>query len=131
MGLAARLKNWMWSDGGDYGYEPETQAVDVVAELARRAPRALLLKPGKYVEAGKIARAMGRGDLVLLDLEDTGEDAAARILDFLSGAAYAKDGQFLQIASKAYLLVPYNVEVLDRTLPEESFDWEYDRAFNF
>lgn len=131
MGLAARLKSWMWNDGGDSGYEPEERAVDMPAEPIHRAPRAILLKPGKYVEAGKIARALGRGDLVILDLEETGEEASARIIDFLSGAAYARDGQLLRIAQKAYLLVPYHVEVLDRTRPQDSGDWEYDRAFNF
>lgn len=46
---------------------------------------------------------------VVLNLEQTDKDSARRLLDFLSGAAYALDGIVKRIAVNTYLITPQNV----------------------
>ena len=94
------------------------------------AGKVVLVRPDRYVEAGRIADYLCEGYTVLLDLEEVPPEANRRIVDFLSGSAYARDGRMLQVACKAYLLAPSGVDILDGET-EAPDDWEYDRAFGF
>lgn len=47
----------------------------------------------------------------MLNLEDTNKDMARRILDFLSGVAYANDGKIKKVASNTYIIIPNNVDL--------------------
>ena len=43
---------------------------------------------------------------------------ARRILDFLSGAAYANDGKVKKVALSTYIITPYNVDILGDLIDE-------------
>jgi cell division inhibitor SepF len=43
---------------------------------------------------------------------------ARRILDFLSGVAYANDGQIKRVANCTYIITPYNVGLMGDLLDE-------------
>ena len=47
----------------------------------------------------------------MLNLEQTNRDIARRLLDFLSGVAYANEGKTTKIANSTYIITPYNVEI--------------------
>ena len=49
-------------------------------------------------------------------MEKTG--IARRLVDFLSGCAYAVDGKIKKVAASAYLLTPYNVEIVGDLVEE-------------
>ena len=49
---------------------------------------------------------------VVLVKPDRFENVARRILDFLSGAAYANDGKVKKVALSTYIITPYNVDIL-------------------
>ena len=46
-----------------------------------------------------------------MNLEDTPEDVSRRLLDFLSGVAYALDGKINRAAKKTYVLAPKNADL--------------------
>ena len=48
----------------------------------------------------------------------TGANVARRILDFLSGVAYANDGQIKKVANCTYIITPYNVGFMGDLLDE-------------
>ena len=75
--------------------------------------KVMVITPGKYVDAGKIADSLLDGYAVAVNLESASREAARRIVDFLSGAAYGRDGQMVQIGYSAYLLLPAGVKLLD------------------
>lgn len=75
--------------------------------------KVMVLSPGKYVDAGKIADCLLDGYAVVVNLESASREAARRIVDFLSGAAYGRDGQVVQVGYSAYLLLPAGVKLLD------------------
>lgn len=57
---------------------------------------------------------------VVLNLERTGDVEARRVLDFLSGVAYAQDGTVQRIAEKAYIITPFNIDLENNDLIYET-----------
>lgn len=134
MGFWSRAKTFLM---GEPEEEPvaaeaadETPAVSIPRSTAEGAGKVMLIRPDRYVEAGRIADCLCSGYTVLLDLESVTRDASRRIVDFLSGAAYGRDGQMLRVAANVYLLAPCGVEMLDGK-PEADETLEYPSAFGF
>ena len=42
----------------------------------------------------------------------------ARLVDFLSGVAYANNGQIKRVANSTFIITPYNVDILGDLLDE-------------
>ena len=54
----------------------------------------------------------------MLNLESTNKEVSRRLLDFLSGVAYAIDGQIKRVANSTFIITPYNVGVVGDILDE-------------
>lgn len=78
----------------------------------------VLVKPEKYEEAAGIADNLNEKRTVVLNLEATSKDVARRLLDFLSGVAYANNGQIKRVANSTYIITPYNVDVMGDLIDE-------------
>ena len=75
----------------------------------------IVVKPERFDQVTEIADRLRDKQSVVLNLESTNKDVARRLVDFLSGCAYALDGNIQKIAISTYLITPYNVEVLGET----------------
>lgn len=69
----------------------------------------VLVKPKRYDNAAEIANHLRDKRTVVLNLEDTDENVARRLLDFLSGVAYAQEGEIKKVAKQTFLVTPFNV----------------------
>ena len=78
----------------------------------------VLVKPERFEEAATIADNLNEKRTIVLNLESTNRDVARRLLDFLSGAAYASDGQIKRVANSTYIITPYNVDVMGDLIDE-------------
>lgn len=78
----------------------------------------VLVKPEKFEEAAAIADNLNARRTVVLNLESTNRDIARRLLDFLSGVAYASSGQIKRVANSTYIITPYNVDVMGDLIDE-------------
>ncbi len=78
----------------------------------------VLKKPERFEEATGIADELLDKRTVVLNLECTAKDEAARLLCFLSGVAYANGGKLKKIANNTYIITPYNVDVMGDLLDE-------------
>lgn len=78
----------------------------------------ILVKPERYEEAASIADHLNSKRTVVLNLESTNRDIARRLLDFLSGVAYANNGQIKKVANSTYIITPYNVDVMGDLIDE-------------
>ena len=56
-------------------------------------------------------KAEDRRNKVVLNLESTNKDVARRLIDFLSGVAYAGEGKIKKVAANTYIITPYHVEL--------------------
>jgi len=61
-------------------------------------------------EISAIADELNSKNIVILNLEKTDKAEARRILDFLSGVAYANDGKIKRVSTSTYIITPYNVD---------------------
>lgn len=55
--------------------------------------KVVLVKPERFENASEIADHLREKRTVVLNLEGTNKDVARRLVDFLSGVAYAGDGR--------------------------------------
>lgn len=78
----------------------------------------VLVKPERFEEAASIADNLNERRTVVLNLEGTNRDVARRLLDFLSGVAYAGNGQIKRVANSTYIITPYNVDVMGDLIDE-------------
>ena len=79
-----------------------------------------LFKPERFGEETRtIADELMKAHTVVLNLEDTNKDMARRILDFLSGVAYANRGKIKRVATNTYIIIPSNVDLTGDDLLDE------------
>ena len=98
---------------------PRRQRSDKVVNInATTQFQVVLVKPERYEEAASIADNLNEKRTVVLNLEVTNRDIARRLLDFLSGVAYANNGQIKRVANSTYIITPYNVDVMGDLIDE-------------
>ncbi len=80
--------------------------------------KVILVKPEHFEDASTIADHLNEKRTVVLNLESTNKDIARRLVDFLSGVAYANNGQIKRVANSTFIITPYNVDVMGDLLDE-------------
>ena len=78
----------------------------------------VLVKPDRFDNVSDIAEHLRAKHAVVLNLEATNKDIARRLVDFLSGCAYALDGKIKKIAISTYIITPYNVDIVGDLIDE-------------
>ena len=73
--------------------------------------KVVLVKPERFENASEIADQLKEKRTVVLNLESTNKDVARRLIDFLSGVAYAGEGKIKKVAANTYIITPYHVEL--------------------
>lgn len=135
MGVFDKLKQWMGDEDEDIE-EVDTDGMDFVTksdeeteEPAKRGNKVVnihataqlqvvLVKPERFDDASTVADHLNAKRTVVLNLESANKDVARRILDFLSGVAYANDGQIKKVANCTFIITPYNVGIMGDLLDE-------------
>lgn len=70
-----------------------------------------VVTPKSYDTVTQIADLLLSKKTVLLNLENTNRETARRLIDFLSGVAYALHGDIQKVADNTYAITPSNVAV--------------------
>ena len=70
-------------------------------------------------EIRSVADELLRRHAVVLNLENTEKDVARRIVDFLSGVAYANNGKIKRIATATFIITPYTVDLTGEIFLDE------------
>ena len=68
----------------------------------------ILFRPVNFNDASKAADDLRARKVVVVNLENVDKAMARRVVDFLTGTAYALDGSVKKIAQAAYLFCPSN-----------------------
>ena len=144
MGLMAKFKEFMGFPEEDYEdeeYEEEeylpheefekSERIDrgsAYADSGRRNKvvnihattqlKVVLVKPERFDDARSVADHLNEKRTVVLNLESTNKDVSRRLIDFLSGVAYANNGQIQRVANSTYIITPYNVDIMGDLLDE-------------
>ena len=83
----------------------------VVNSHATTQLKVVLVKPERFENASEIADHLKEKRTVVVNLESTHKDIARRLIDFLSGVAYAGEGKIKRVAANTYIITPYSVEI--------------------
>ena len=78
----------------------------------------VLVKPERFETAAEIADHLRSKRAVLINLETTPKEVTRRLVDFLSGVAYAIDGKVKKIAANTYIITPPNVDLVGDLMDE-------------
>lgn len=78
----------------------------------------VLVKPEQFDEASAIADHLNAKRTVVLNLESANKDLSRRLIDFLSGVAYANNGQIKRVANSTFIITPYNVDIMGGLIDE-------------
>ena len=103
-----------------YSYDaPARRPADKVVNINTTTQlQVVLVKPEKFQDASTIADHLRDKRTVVLNLESTNKDVARRMVDFLSGAAYAQEGKVKKVAVATYIITPYNVDIIGDLIDE-------------
>ena len=80
--------------------------------------KVVLVKPERFENAAEIADHLKDKRTVVLNLESTNKDVARRLIDFLSGVAYAGEGKIKKVAANTYIITPYSVDIMGDLIDE-------------
>ena len=80
--------------------------------------KVVLVKPDRFENASEIADQLKDKRTVVLNLESTNKEVSRRLVDFLSGVAYANNGQIKRVANSTFIITPYNVDIMGDLLDE-------------
>ncbi len=133
MSIMDKIKGMVGADEEyDYEYDEDFITKDNRAErITRENPKnkvvninattqlkVVLVKPEHFEDASGIADHLNEKRTVVLNLESTNKEIARRLVDFLSGVAYANNGQIKRVANSTFIITPYNVDVMGDLLDE-------------
>jgi cell division inhibitor SepF len=71
----------------------------------------VLFHPVSFNDTSKAADHLRARKAVIVNMENVDKAMARRVVDFLSGCAYAVEGKVNKVAQSTYLFCPYNMEV--------------------
>ena len=72
----------------------------------------VLFHPVSFNDTSKAADHLRAKKAVIVNMENVDKAMARRVVDFLSGCAYAVDGKVNKIAQSTYLFCPYHMDVV-------------------
>ena len=105
------------NDIGSFGHSSHDNKV--VNIHATTQLQVVLVKPERFEDASSVADHLNAKRTVVLNLESTSRDISRRLVDFLSGVAYANGGQIKKVANATFIITPYNVGVTGDSLLDE------------
>ncbi|AEM78951.1 cell division inhibitor SepF [Thermoanaerobacter thermohydrosulfuricus] len=73
--------------------------------------KVLILKPEKFEQVMNICNELKNKKPVIVDLQKMDKNEAQRVVDFLSGAAYALNGEIKKISGYIFLVAPENFDI--------------------
>lgn len=86
--------------GSSYTPQPQAQPLKM-----------MIVEPESFEDAQSIADYLRDRKPVVINFESTAPDIAKRIVDFVSGATYALDGNIQKVGKDIFLCTPSNVTV--------------------
>ena len=97
----------------DFAPRSESSGGNRVVNINAKAQlQVVLFKPISFGEETRaIADELLQRHTVVLNLEKTEKEVSRRIVDFLSGVAYANNGKIKRIATNTFIITPYNVDL--------------------
>ena len=115
MPAPSRTEERSFDSSGDSDARRSNKVVNIAATTQLQV---VLVKPERFEDASGIADHLNAKRTIVLNLESASKDVTRRLIDFLSGVAYANNGQIKRVANSTYIITPYNVGIMGDLLDE-------------
>ena len=79
----------------------------------------VLVKPERFEDVTGIADHYCAKKTIVLNLERADRDLSRRIIDFLSGVAYANHGNIRKVANSTFIIVARDVDIMGELMLDE------------
>lgn len=81
--------------------------------------KVIISQPNSFEQSEEICEHLKEKKSIIVNLEYVNKDVARRIIDFISGAVYALDGNIQKISNSIFLVAPYNYEITNEVLKDD------------
>lgn len=81
--------------------------------------RMKISKPTNFDQADEIVNQLKDKNAVVLNLEYVSKDVARRIVDVVSGAVKALDGNIEKVSNSIFVIAPYNYDIINEISKEK------------
>ncbi len=88
------------------------------SNFGSNTPQMVIVKPDKFENAAEIADHLRERRAVVMNIEKVNAEVARRLIDFLSGVAYALDGKIQRIPGGTFVIAPSNVQITGEIVDE-------------
>lgn len=89
------------------------------APISTNGIKVVLAKPETFEDGRSVADHVNAKRTVVLNLEETNKEICRRLIDFLSGVAYANNGQLKRVANSTYIITPKSVDIMGDMIIDE------------
>lgn len=89
------------------------------------AMKVVIVRPEMFEDVAGIADHLVQGKTIVLNLETANRDVARRVVDFMSGAAYALSCKLKKIANNTFIIVPENTDVAGELMLDDFSEHNY------
>lgn len=120
MAITDRISQWFgFEQEFEDEYEITEQPKDEVQSRVKAArnssvqvSKIVIIPPESFKEVHTIVNHLKNNIQVILNLENTQPEISRRIIDFISGAAYALDGHSQELGKNVYLFAPSSTQII-------------------
>ncbi len=78
-----------------------------------------IAKPTNFDQADEIVMQLKEKNAVVINLEYVSKDVARRIVDVVSGAVKALDGNIEKVSNSIFVIAPYNYDIVNEMTKEK------------
>lgn len=113
---------------GNFGLkkkEPKPRGKSRTMSFGGRDTSVMLFSPKNFDEAGELVTYLMQNLTVVMTLEKAQPDMARRLLDFMSGIAFALQGRITPVSAKTYFVTPQNVDILGAQADQPESSGQY------
>ena len=135
-----KFMNYFWGEEDPIDeYDEEMETVDYMEEEEEEAGGALnifrrnkvvaipqpqqikmqISKPTTFEQAIEIINQLKNKNSVVINLEYVSKDVARRIVDVVSGAVKALDGNMEKVSNSIFVVAPYNYDIVNEITKEK------------
>lgn len=101
---------------------PEYTRPSSAMSVGERDMKMVIFKPSSYDETEGVIDSLRARKPIVVNLDEINPAVAQRILDFISGAVYALNGDIRRAARNIFVVAPSNIEISSNE--EDAYDGE-------
>ena len=126
MGFLALFKKRKFDNFEDEEELEEKKGADVEPDVSISGQRDIkICKPKTFQQSLSAVDCLVSGRTVFLNLENMDKDVYPRVIDFMSGAAYALDLSITKAANDSYIIAPKDVDISGEAFETAAEDEEF------